>query len=241
MGLLGTILGTVGTVVTGNPAFLAIGSSFDQAKNAKGAANGAADAQVQAAQLGIDEQRRQFDAIQALLKPYVNAGGGALTGQQDLLGLNGVDAQREAINSLQSSPQFTALTRQGEDAILQNASATGGLRGGNTQAALAEFRPALLSQLIDQQYSRLGGLTALGQSSAAGVGSAGLTTGSNVTNLLTQQGAARAGAVLAGGRADNQLISSISRGFGGFGGGGGGIGGFSLGDLLNGRGLGGGL
>lgn len=240
MGLLGTILGTVGTVFTGNPAFLSVGSSFDQANNQKNAANGAADAQVKAAQLGIDEQRRRFDAIQALLKPYVSAGTGALSGQQALLGLNGADAQGEAIKSLQESPQFTSLMQQGEDAILQNASATGGLRGGNTQAALAQFRPALLSQLIDQQYSRLGGLTSIGQSSAAGVGNAGMAVGNNVTNLLGQQGAARAGSVLAGGRSDNQLISSISRGIGSFGGGGG-IGGFSLSDLFGGKGLGGGL
>ena len=55
------------------------------------------------------------------------------------------------------------MVQQGQDAILQNASAIGGLRGGNTQAALAQFRPALLSQLIAEQYNRLGGLSSLGQ------------------------------------------------------------------------------
>ena len=169
------------------------------ASQAADAAKDASQTQAASAQLGIDETRRQFDALQAVLAQYVNAGTGALTGQQNLLGLNGADAQHTAINGIQTSPQFQALQQQGNDAILANASATGGLRGGNTQAALAQFSPALLSQLIQQQYSNLGGLTSLGQNAAAGVGNAGLQTGSNVANLLQQQGAATAGGQIAQG------------------------------------------
>lgn len=174
------------------------------------AANQAADAQTQSAQLGIEEQRRQFDAIQKLLSPYVTAGTGALGAQQSLLGLGGADEQRAAIGAIENSPQFDALTQQGEDAILANASATGGLRGGNTQGALAQFRPQLLAQLIDQQYSRLGGLTQIGQASAAGVGSAGMQTGNNVTQLLGQQGAAAAGAALTAGKANAQFATDAT-------------------------------
>ncbi len=56
----------------------------------------------------------------------------------------GMEAQQGAISGLEGSPIFQALARQGEDAILQNASATGGLRGGNVQGALGQFRPAAL-------------------------------------------------------------------------------------------------
>lgn len=180
------------------------------------AANKAADAQTESAQLGIEEQRRQFDKIQQLLAPFIGAGNAALTGQQDLLGLNGRDVQDVAYREIEQSPAFAALTRQGEESLLANASATGGLRGGNVQGALAEFRPQLLAQLIDQQYSRLGGLTQMGQSSAAGVGSAGMQTGNNVTQLLGQQGAATAGAALAAGRANSQFINSATSAFGNF-------------------------
>jgi hypothetical protein len=179
-------------------------------KSQKDASSSAAAAQTQSAQLGIEEQRRQFDAIQKLLAPYVSAGTGAITGQQDLLGLSGAPAQQQAIQALQASPQFGALTQQGENAILANASATGGLRGGNVQGTLAQFRPQLLSQLIDQQYQRLGGLTSLGQNAAAGVGNAGLQTGNAVTQLLGQQGQAQAGAALAKGQANSQLISGLT-------------------------------
>jgi hypothetical protein len=178
----------------------------------KKAGQAAADAQTQAADAGIAEQQRQFNAIQKLLQPYVTGGQSAFTGQQNLIGLGGAQAQKAAINSLQQSPQFTSLVQTGENAILQNASATGGLRGGNTQAALAQFRPQLLSQLIDQQYARLGGLSSLGQNAAAGVGNAGMTTGSNIGNLMQQRGAAIAGGALAGGQANagyGQVIGQL--------------------------------
>lgn len=160
------------------------------------AAGKAAGQQAQAAEAGIEEQRRQFDAMQQLLRPYVEAGQPALQAQQALLGLRGAEEQAAAVSGLEQSPLFQALARQGEEAMLQQASATGGLRGGNIQAALAQFRPQMLQQAIEEQYGRLGGLTALGQRSAAGVGAAGMETGQAVSGLLQQQGAARAGGAL---------------------------------------------
>lgn len=211
--------GLSGAAIAGLAAAGATVYAANKSSRAAGsAANTAADAQTNSAQLGIDENRRQFDAVQKLLAPYIAGGNNSLSGQQDLLGLNGAPAQQSAIAGIQSSPQFGALSKQGEDAILANASATGGLRGGNVQGALEQFRPALLSQLIDQQYQRLGGLSQLGQASAAGVGSAGLSTGSQIADLLGQQGAAQAGAALAGGRAAGMDASGITTGlFGGLG------------------------
>jgi hypothetical protein len=178
------------------------------------AAESAAAAQSGAAQAGIDEQRRQFDAVQKLLQPYVSAGAPALEAQQAFLGLRGPEAERAAIERIKGGETFQALASQGEEALLQRASATGGLRGGNIQGALAQFRPALLSSLIDQQYGRLGGMTALGQQSAAGVGAAGQQTGVNVANLLGQQGAAQAGAEIAQGKAFGAIPAAISGGLG---------------------------
>jgi hypothetical protein len=178
------------------------------------AAEGAAAAQSGAAQAGIEEQRRQFDAVQKLLAPYVSAGAPALEAQQAFLGLKGPEAERAAIERIRGGETFQALASQGEEALLQRASATGGLRGGNIQGALAQFRPQLLSSLIDQQYGRLGGMTALGQQSAAGVGAAGQQTGVNVANLLGQQGAAQAGAEIAQGKAFGAIPAAISGGLG---------------------------
>jgi hypothetical protein len=200
-----------------------IGGALLSSNATRSAANTASNAQKRATQLGIDQQNKQFEAVQRLLSPFVTAGTGSLGAQQNLLGLNGADAQQAAISGFQSSPMFSALARQGEDAILANASATGGLRGGNVQSALGQFRPQLLNQLIQQQLGNLGGLTSLGQNAAAGVGNAGMQTGQGVSSLLQQQGAAQAGNALAAGRAQsgvyNALGSSIGTfaGLGGFG------------------------
>lgn len=190
-----------GSVITG----------YMGSQSAENAANTAAGAQTQSSQAQIEESRRQFNAIQELLKPYTQAGTGALAGQQALLGLSGADAQRQAISGIESSPQMQALTQQGENALLQNASATGGLRGGNLQAALAKFRPQLLSQLIQQQYTNLGGLTSVGQNAAAGVGNAGMTSSGQIQNALAQQGSAAAGAALASGQAQANMWSGIGQ------------------------------
>lgn len=188
-----------GLVVAGGSL---LGSSM-QAK----AAGSAAETQAGAAQAGIEEQRRQFDAMQELLKPYTEAGPGALAQQQAFLGLQGPEAERAAIERIRGGETFKALSQQGEEAMLQRASATGGLRGGNIQGALAQFRPQLLSSLIEEQYGRLGGMTSLGQQSAAGVGTAGMQTGTNVANLLGQQGAAQAGGQLGQAKAYGQFLN----------------------------------
>ena len=59
----------------------------------------------------------------------------------------------------------------------------------------------------------------LGQSAAAGVGSAGLQTGSNIANLMGQQGAAQAGGALAQNQFGNAITGSLGliKGMGGFG------------------------
>ena len=201
-----------------------IGSSMQSSAAGKaadiqaGAAQAGIAQQGASAQLAIDEQRRQFDALQKILQPYVAVGAPALEQQQALLGLRGPEAERAAIERISGGEQFKALAEQGEGALLSRASATGGLRGGNIQAALGQFRPQLLSNLIEKQYGQLGGLATLGQSSAAGVGAAGTaagtnigniygTQGTNIANLLGQQGAAQAGGEIAQGRAYGNLFN----------------------------------
>lgn len=161
------------------------------------------------ASMSIGEQRRQFNIVRQTLAPYITAGNqalgdltayretgqDALQGQRALIGLNGEDAQSAAIAGLQNSPEMAAYLQQGENAMLQNAAATGGLRGGNTQAAMAQFRPNLLASMIGQQYERLGGLTALGANTsgmvyqtgagaAAGQAQAGMQVAGNIASTL---------------------------------------------------------
>lgn len=193
-------------------AVVGAGTAMSNAEDAEDAAY----AQQQQAQAGINTQAGQFAAIQKLLQPYVSAGDDALRGQRDLVGLNGAGAQGTAVQAIQNNPQFQALVKQGETSILQNASATGGLRGGNTQAALAQFSPAMLSAAINDQYTRLGSLTTLGQNSAVQQANAGQNTSSAITQLLQQQGAAQAGGIMAQGAGMAGAANSISQGIGAY-------------------------
>ena len=184
----------------------------------------AAELQAGAAAEGIDEQQRQFDVVQELLAPYVQGGTQAFQAQQALLGLGGAEQQQQAISALEQSPLYQAQVRQGEQALIQNAAATGQLRGGNLAAALAQFRPQMLQKQIQQQFANLGGLAQYGQSSAARVGAGAQAAGTNIADLLGQQGAAMAGGQLAQGQAFAALPSAVAgglgiyRGLGGFGG-----------------------
>lgn len=195
----GIVVAAVGTVAAGYMA----------ANAAEDAANTAANAQKDSADASINESRRQFNEIQKILQPYVNAGTQGLAGQSDILGLNGQAAQGKSIDAIANSQQMQALTQQGENAMRQNAAATGGLRGGNFQGALANYRPALLNQLVQQQYANLGGLTSIGQNAAAGVGNAGMQSSSQIINALQQQGDASANAAIASGNAQAGLWSNI--------------------------------
>ncbi len=229
-------------------------------------ANSAADTQAGAAQAGIAEQQREFDTLRNLLQPYVDQGTGAmpqlqgitkqeqgvatqtqgildnylgaLTQLNNMTGVNGADKQQGWINSLTQNPLYTNAMNLGQQAILANASATGGLRGGNTIASLGYLPGQILSNVMGQQisnqqaslsgingalngtqvlngiYGQLGGqfqnLINTGANAAAGTGNAAIATGNNITNLTGQIGQAQAGATTGTASAINGGINSLT-------------------------------
>jgi hypothetical protein len=205
--------------VTGITAAVSIGGSVLKGKAASkaGKLQVASEQEAIAQQrAAIEEQRLAREEMRTLLNPYVAAGGSALQGQMAALGLAGPEEQQAYVSGQEQSPLFQALARQQEEAILQNASATGGLRGGNVQGALAQFRPQLLNQFLEQQYGRLGGLTKIGQASAAGVGAAGQEAatqiGQNLTNIGSSYkdiGSYKSGSALAQGQMFGDILGSV--------------------------------
>ena len=140
-------------------------------------------------------------------------------------GMSAEDAQAAEIAKFENSPYFRAITRQSEDAILQNASATGGLRGGNTQDALSKNRPILLQGLIDKQLANLTGLTDSGRGAGTSYGNAGVMGAGQMATMLqqggandaaayTQAGAAQAGGALGQSNANIGMLGNIAGMFG---------------------------
>lgn len=158
-----------------------------------------------------DIQFQGYAQQQALLQPVL---------QDKQYEQMGMEQQRQAIQQIEQGPLFQELARQGEAALLANASATGRRGAEDTQSALARYRPQLLNSLIEQQYGKLAGLTSLGsssaqnllqigQASAAGTGSAGLQTAQNIGGYLTNQGAAKAAGILGEGAAKAEMYQNF--------------------------------
>jgi hypothetical protein len=169
-------------------------------------------------QAGIrDIESKAYAEREALMQPIL---------QDQSYAQLGAERQRQAIQGIEQGPLFQELAKQGEQGILQNASATGGLRGGNVQGALAQFRPNLLNQLIEAQYGKLAGLTSLGsgsaqnllgigQASAAGTAAAQQNAAQNIGNLMVGQGAAMAGGQIGAANAFAQGLGGVSSAIGG--------------------------
>jgi hypothetical protein len=70
---------------------------------------------------------------------------------------------------------------------------------------------------MNTQYSRLGGLSGMGQASATGQAGHGAAMAGNVANLQQQAGAAVAGGQLAQGQMYQNVLGTLTQGAGMFG------------------------
>lgn len=179
---------------------------------AKKASRRAEELQFQAAQEGIRETARQFDLTRGDFASEQRLGEDSITNYRGLVGLDGAEAQQSQINLLRETPLYQSLFNNGRDAILANASATGGLRGGNVQDGLARFSADTLSSVIQNQLAAYSGGIGVGIGSDNAIG----TFGANAVadqNVLRNQGAgARAqGALVRGG-----ISAQNFQNFGGF-------------------------
>lgn len=97
------------------------------------------------------------------------------------------DAQARAIAGLEKSPLFTSMIRQGQEAINANASATGGLRGGNNIDRLTNFRSDTLANVIQNQLAGYQGAIGTGMNAQGGVTNAqyATTNGQNSAQQLS--------------------------------------------------------
>lgn len=179
------------------------------------AAKDAAEAQMMQLMLGIKEQRKAYQEAQGLYQPYQQAGNSGFQSYLDLLGQSGAGAQQQAIAGLESTPGYQAQLQAGQRAILQNAAATGGLRGGNVQQGLAEFGSGLFGQYYQNQLNRLNELGQTGFNTATNLANIRSGNAANISQMRAQMGEAQANGILAGQAAKQQGMSGIGSALGG--------------------------
>lgn len=161
------------------------GAATAYAANRQSAAGkDAARAQRDSAQLGIDEQRRQFDTFQQNIQPYLGAGTGALSSLQ---ALNSGD-----YSGFENSPDYLYARGQTQQGVERGAAARGSLYSGGTNADLATALNGIASQNLGNYRGSLMGLAQMGQNSAVGAGSLGQQSANAISGLYGQQGNAAA-------------------------------------------------
>ncbi len=179
------------------------------AGKAKKASRRAESAQLEFLNKALSQQQQQFDLTRSDYAPALSMLAPSIGALGDYAGLNGVNAQQSRIAELEASPLFEQLKRVGREGVLQNAAATGGLRGGNTQSALYDNDANALNQTLLQQLQQLGGLAGMGLGATDSASSFGANTANQISNLYGQQGQVRAGGLLTRGGINSQMWNNI--------------------------------
>lgn len=173
-------------------------------------AKSAAEEQADAAAAATAESASQFAATQESLEPYEAAGEAALEQQLALTGLSGTEAQQAAFDAFAESPGQQYLREQQERALIRNASAVGGLGGGNVLTALQEQAAGIASTDYANYYNQLAGLSGTGQTAATDVATIGATAATSTAQSEADAAAARASGILGTSQAITTGISDLA-------------------------------
>lgn len=189
---LGVFLGSGGDSDSVRQNSLGYGLSGGAAADAaKESARSQAEVAERTTATNIAESRRQFDIGQANLEEIRQFTLPALEQVSALSGAGGQQAQAAAIGAFQDSPGQQFLRERGERALVRNASAVGGLGGGNVRSALVEQGVGFAQQDFANQFNRLAGLAGVAQTTTSEQGRAGERFAGNIAEQNTNLANAR--------------------------------------------------
>lgn len=199
-------------------------------------ASSAAKAQAQAQQQALQLQQNEFNQISGAAQPFLSGGTGAFEQIRRLLGLGDSNTgvavggspaysaeqqQQGALDNLKDSPLFKGAYQTGVDSILANASATGGLRGGDVNNSLANFSSGLFSNVYQNNLSNLFSAAGVGQNALGALSGAGQNFANQSSNILGNIGNANATQAAAPYAALQNIFSGLGSAAGSYFGGGG--------------------
>ena len=130
-------------------------TSDQNAKKARAANNRAAQTQI-----GFQNRALDYQMEQEKLPTQFREG--ALKKLAGAYGLEGGEgSQQDLIDQAMDSPLYSQMLQRGEESVLRNASATGGLRSGNVQDNLARSSQDALLSTYNSQISGLNRMSGL--------------------------------------------------------------------------------
>jgi hypothetical protein len=188
-----------------------VGAAVVGAAGSAVAGSEAASATNNATNASVAEQNSALSQQAALSAPYRGVGTQAIGQYENLLGI-GPGANAQTIQqALQNTPGYQFTQQQGEQGILNAASAAGGVSG-NTLTALDRYNTGLADQTYQNALSNAQGAVGIGQAAAAGqaanigqaagtISNAYTTQGTNIANIDIGEAAGISKAI--GGAANN--------------------------------------
>lgn len=184
------------------PAAIVMGAAtLYAASQQKKAASQGAQAQTNASNAAIDEQRRQYDLTRQDQAPWLQAGQQALGQQQAFLSGDW--------SGFQNSPDYKYALDQGLNAIEHRAAARGGLfGGGNTRDAMT-FGSGLATQNANSYWNKIAGMSGTGQQTASNLGQFGANMATNIGNQYNNIGNARQSSYQAQGDTNSQMAGAL--------------------------------
>lgn len=123
--------------------------------------------------------------------------------------MNGGTDYAARLPALEKTPGFQFRMNQGVQALDRSAAAKGTLLTGGHLKDLTEFGQGLASTEYGNEFGRMFGLAGLGQQAAGALGQYGTSYGSNLTDLTTGTGNARANAAIGQGNAFSGALGNI--------------------------------
>ena len=169
----------------------------------------AADAQKDASNKALANERAMFDTTRADLSPYRDTGTSALTKYADSLGLNGNAARDQFRTDFRADPGYQYAFDEGQRAVQGSAAARSGLLSGGALRALQRTGQGMADQQYGAYLDRFSNLANMGQNSAAMTGQLSNASAGRQGGYINDAGAAQAGGYLAQGQAVNGAISNM--------------------------------
>ena len=169
----------------------------------------AADAQKDASNAALANERAMFDTTRADLAPYRDTGTSALTKYADSLGLNGNAARDQFRTDFRADPGYQYAFDEGQRAVQGSAAARSGLLSGGALRALQRTGQGMADQQYGSYLDRFSNLANMGQNSAAMTGQLSNESAGRQGGYINDAGAAQAGGYLAQGQAVNGAITNM--------------------------------